>query len=173
MSNIKNKLAATSILFFCTFTPVTYASNTSVNARDICDNVIANQGYGDARQENVQINESRSNTSVTGKLRRNNGDYFEFNCVLDNSGVLSDIVINPLSRHHHQKSTSGASLSHQALNNCAMEAADQWDERSRNIVIGSVNYTGDGMYEVAVRGRHNNGTCTVDDNGNVRSVMDN
>lgn len=172
MMNSKKQLVAAGI-FFGVFAPFTYAKNSHFNAQDICNNVIANQGYGDTMQENTEVNESRSNIAVSGQLRRHNGDYYEFNCVLDKNGVLSDIAINPLSRHDHQKSTSGASLSRHALSNCAKEAAEQWSEHLRNITIGSVNYTGDGMYEVEVRGRHNNGTCTVDDNGNVRFVMDN
>ncbi|MCO4203290.1 hypothetical protein [Aeromonas taiwanensis] len=158
------KLTKTALLMGVLLT----SSIVNANPQAACNDALSDRGYGDAVQKRVQIMDSRSGTSVTGQLSRSNGDRFEFNCVLDSQGGLMDVLVNPLPGNK----PSSRTLGRHALSNCVHETAAEWEVSPKAVEAGRAQYTGDGMFDVEMRGDNGNvAVCTVEEDGTVRAIM--
>ena len=139
-------------------------------AEEICRNVVANKGYQGYHFKYVETMAARSGGySVNGQIDKA-GKRFEFNCVLDGGLILQDIAIHPLGGGGGNGG-SHAGVPAEAQVACAEEADRYWGLKSGTSVPHGGKSTGDGMYEVKVKGGKHSGTCTVTAQGDVRGIM--
>ena len=74
-------------------------------------------------------------------------------------------------RYHHHASQRDNNHRADLAASCAHEADRYWGIRRGSSSTWDVKSTGGGMYTVRVAAGYRTGTCTVSDNGNVRSIM--
>ena len=161
--------------------PGTALADNNKKARKTCHKFVENEGYYGYNFKNVSVTRAMSGGySVTGQIAKQ-GNRLEFNCVLNDDLLVQDLVINELPGSSGGRDYDGGGYSSggyddgapaEATVACAEEGDRYWRVPNGTTVPLSSEFTGSGMYEVRLAAGNIRGVCTVTENGDVKSIME-